>query len=588
MKVNNIYFTYINIVTKKIFHFSFYYISHLFIDVLFQERKNNTFYILHVYQFPKIYHFLANLIPFISIISINSFSIACLYHFMLKNTSLLYVFYMLITIQFSQFIYFYTIVSIVKTKNLLKMKIISLFVFLINLLFSKATEFSYFYILFPPFLIKILNNYFFDSLFYYSQIDQIYITEITIFFISWNIILIIFLKFIIKIKVCGKEEKKLNFEQDLILMNVDILHDKNKYKSKEIKIKRNKINLITGDNHSGKSNILKQICNNIPNGKIFYLLTKGKGFLYNLKFNENIKFFKMLLNFNNNRINNYLIKNKEQLLINNEENSFENESFFSKLNDPLQRDDNRRNNIQLFKLDLLINLLNESAIEKEFIILDQPFNKLNKKEIHDYLVYLKFFDHNIIITSNYKPYNTDINIIFQSKNIYYFTDQIKSENNKNLVDQVISHDVTELYLYIDNKKSNKSININRNKLQKNPIETIKIKSKMFQFLKHISIFVFIFICSCISLKFNSVNIEDFDMINHNQQLDLDKLKTKRINEPLDKIFISDKFNRNSDLYICMKQSINFLNSTENAKYLEEYFNKSTIFNEHAILLDLEL
>jgi len=658
MKIYNDYFGYINTITKKIFDLSLYYISHLFIDILFQERKNNTFYALHIYEFSKVYHFLANLIPFFLIISINSFSTACLYHFMLKNTSLLYIFFMLITIQFCQYIYFYTLVNFLKENNALKIQIISLIIFLINSLFSKATEFSYLYIIFPPFFMTVLNNYFYESLIYYSQIDQIYIPEIAVFFISWIIILIVFLKFLIKINFCSRYVNKLNFEQDSILINVEILQDKNKYKCKEIKIKRNKINIITGDNHSGKSNILKQICNNIPHGKIFYLLTKGKGFLHNLSLKENIQFFKKLLNINKKQIDD--VNKTKELLINRHENSFGNDSFYSRINDPLLKDENCGKNIQMLKLYFLINLLNDSTNDKEFIILDQPFNKLNKKEIHDLIEYLKLFDHTIIISSNYKPENIDIDIVFESKNIHYLSKEEALENDLVLSNQVVSDDninfnnqvtssidsylieqnttnhelknneaikekdqdlikntpsddvpksnnqvlsiddrgLNDQIIYNDNlgdslnKKEEISNEVkkleNRNKLKENTIEKIKIKSEVFEFLKYISIFLFIFICSCISFKYNSVILDNIDTTLDNQKFDMKYLKTKRINEPLDKVYISDKFNRNSDLYICMNQSINFLNSTENAKYLEEYFNKSIIFNEHAILLDLEV
>jgi len=85
------------------------------------------------------------------------------------------------------------------------MQIFGLIVFKINLIFSLTEDFSYVLILFPPIFMRVLNNYFYDSMFYYSEIQENYIPQITIFLIAWAFIPIVYLKYFSNLKlICSK------------------------------------------------------------------------------------------------------------------------------------------------------------------------------------------------------------------------------------------------------------------------------------------------------------------------------------------------------------------------------------------------
>jgi hypothetical protein len=211
-------------------------------------------------------------------------------------------------------------------------------VFKINLIFSLAEDFSYFLILFPPFFMRVLNNYFYDSMFYYSEIEENYVPQMTIFSITWTLILIFYLKYFSYLKlICSKATINLSIlnNSEFEKINIEIQIEKNfiiknvSEEKKQIIINRKKINIITGDNHSGKSNILKQIASKIPKSHILYILyilTKGKGVLFNLTLEENICFFKFL--FKSKNAYNKKVNSNENLLNNQQKEKLDEKSYF--------------------------------------------------------------------------------------------------------------------------------------------------------------------------------------------------------------------------------------------------------------------
>lgn len=595
MKIYNNFLSYVNFVTKKIFDFSLYYISHIFIDILFNERKNYISYCLEIYNFSKIYHFCANLIPFFLIISVNSLGIACLYYLMLYNTSFIYIFYMLLTMQFCQYMYFYTLVNVLKKKNVIKIQIVSLLVFLINLLFSLAEDFSYFYLLFPPFFMRVLNNYFYESMFYYSEIEENYILQMSIFLMVWACILIIYLKYSNKIHYSFSKKKygfiNLNPEKDEFNLEIQIENNNTKI-IKNINIKREKINLITGDNHSGKSKIIKEITSKLPKSQVLHVFPKEKGFLYNLTLKENVDFFKALQKSPKNNENvpkkiNSKTHPNEILLINKEENSVESApTIINNIeNKIIQNIQINKKNINLYKLYILLILVQDANLNKEFVILDQPFNGLSRLECSELIEYLSLFNRTIIISSNFKPDFKNMEIILKTQNFNY----IKNNSNSIFSNDSINNDNEDATDFLDNKNSNSSNVQDKNSHEKNKNNNInkEMKKKLLQNLKHAIIFFIIFILSYISIFFNSVNIDNPDFY-QNEKTGYNRLSSKSINETLNNIYISDNLYRDSSIFKCMSQSVKFLNATENMDYLNIYFNKSVVFNEHAVLLDINV
>jgi hypothetical protein len=593
MRILSSNFTYVSKILKKIFDFSLYKLSFIFIDILFTERKNNTFDILEIYNFSKFFHFVGNLIPFFIVVSINSLIIVCLYYFWLKNTSLIYIYFMLITIQFCQYLYFYTLVSMVKKKNFLKMKVISYTIFLINLLLSKTDDFSYSYLLFPPFFMRVLNNYFYESMLYYSQIEENYIFEMTVFILTWVLFLTIFLMYFNKIKnICDKKNKLNYIDTDQSnKLNIQVYcKNKNRNTNKiydektSIIINENKINFITGDNNSGKTKILKQITNKLPRNQIFYYFTKKKGIFYNLTIQENLEFFKLLMGENSKKNSS---KNSGQFLTNilsNEprDNLEKNTSFllqnFEKVIDLNNKINENTKNIHLYKLYLLLTLLNESNSNKKFkfLVLDQPFNKLDKSESSELLEYLSIFEGTIIISSNYKP-DTDSNnfeVVLETKNLNY------PNNFENFNTTDLNYCINNDKNFLVNKSNiNTKIKIPNNYNSKN-------KKLVKETLLNISIFTIIFLFSCSSIYFFPVNIDDAAIVEDNKY-GYDKISSKIIDEPMTNVYLTDNINRNSTFFECLNKKVNFLNATENREYLDHYFNKSVIFKEHAVEILIE-
>jgi ABC-type ATPase involved in cell division len=392
------YIDFIDSIMKFILNTCLLYLSGICLDVLFKEKDNNTYFVLKSLKFHKFYHMIGNFLPFFLLSITYSLLISSSFSILLYNTNFWFIFYCVIAIHISQFIFYYTISSFLKKEDFFKLKIVTYSLTFINYILNYySDDLSFIPFIFPPYVTNSIFNYFYFSYKIYYSIEPYFIKEITIFLLFW---IFVGITIVLIHDIFNKRKRDSNNYDQLSLNLNDDQNDSellykcsdNLEKNNKISIKKNSLNFITGNNRSGKSKTLKKVINSLPHNEINFIFTKKKGILENLSIKENIEFFSYITGYSQDKVNLIL---KEEL-----------PHFFQNFNNEneIEKKPNKAN-IHLCKLFISLNIL--ASPNKNILIYDQPFNKLKKEETDDLLSYFNFINREktIIISTNYIPEN---------------------------------------------------------------------------------------------------------------------------------------------------------------------------------------